>query len=244
MASTNVAKAVLEDAGFKVKTVSVTGALLFQGLATKDLDAIMCAWLPNTHADYYAKTKDKLVNLGANMEGADLGLAVPDYVDIKSIPELVDHAKEFKNRIVGIDPGAGIMRLAQEVIDHYKLPETLVEGSDATMTAVLADSIRREEPVVVTSWKPHWMWAAYDIRYLEDPDNIFGDPDEIDTLVRIGLKEDAPKAYALLDAIEMDGDDRSAIMAATRENDDPEANAKKWIEDNQDKVSKWMGAAK
>lgn len=247
VAATNVAKAMLEDAGYEVKTLAVTGALMFQGLANGDLDAILCAWLPTTHEDYYAKTRDKVENLGPNMKSADLGLAVPDYVDFKSITDLADKdvAKSLGNKIIGIDPGAGLMRLTGEVIEHYKLPETLVEGSDATMTAVLANAIRQEKPVVVTSWTPHWMWAAWELRYLEDPDNIYGDPDEIDTLVRKGLKEDHPKAYAVLDAIEVDGDARGAIMVADREDGaDPEANARQWIQDHADITSQWLEAAK
>ena len=246
VAATNVAKAVLEDAGYEVKTLAVTGALMFQGLANGDLDAIVCAWLPTTHEDYYEKTKDKVENLGANMKSADLGLAVPDYVDFKSIEDLTDKdvAKSIDNKIIGIDPGAGLMRLTGDVIDHYKLPETLVEGSDATMTAVLANAIRQEKPVVVTSWKPHWMWAEWDLRYLDDPDNVYGEPDEIDTLVRKGLKDDQPKAYAVLDAFELDGDARGAVMAADREDGaDPDANARKWVEDNKDITSKWLDAA-
>ena len=247
VAATNVAKVMLEDADYNVKTLAVTGALMFQGLANGDLDAIMCAWLPTTHEDYYAKTNDKVENLGPNLLSAELGLAVPDYVDFKSIADLADKdvAHSIDNRILGIDPGAGLMRLTGDVIDHYKLPETLVEGSDATMTAVLANAIRQQKPVVVTSWKPHWMWAAWDLRYLDDPDNVYGDPDEIDTLVRKGLKDEQPRAYAVLDAIEVDGDARGAIMVADREDGaDPEANARKWVQDHAEITSKWLEAGK
>lgn len=246
VAATNVAKAMLEDAGYDVKTLAVSAALMFEGLANGDLDAIMCAWLPTTHGDYYARTKDKVENLGPNMKSADLGLAVPDYVSFKSIKDLADKdvAKSLDNRIIGIDPGAGLMRLTSEVIAHYELPETLVEGSDATMTAVLANAVRQEKPVVVTSWKPHWMWAAWDLRYLDDPDKVYGDPDEIDTLVRKGLKDDHPKAHALLDVIEVDGDARGAIMVADREDGaDPDANARQWIQDNAEITGKWLDAA-
>lgn len=241
--ATNVTKGVLEDAGYDVKTISVSAALMYEGLANGDLDAIMCAWLPTSQADYYAKTRDRLENLGPNMDGAPLGLAVPDYVEARSIPDLVEHADDFGGRIIGIDPGAGIMRLTHNVIDHYELPMKLVEGSDATMVAVLDDAIRREQPVVVTAWEPHWMWVSYNLRFLDDPDNVFGDPNEIDTLVRKGLKEDEPRAYAILDAIKLDGEARGTLMVADRENDNQEANARQWIEDNQDLVSEWLAAA-
>ena len=87
------------------------------------------------------------------------------------------------------------------------------------------------------------MWVSYKLRFLDDPDNVFGDPNEIDTLVRKGLKEDEPRAYAILDAIRLDGEARGTLMVADRENDDQKANARQWIKDNQDMVSEWLAAA-
>lgn len=243
VASTSVVAVALEDAGYTVKMMSVSGAMMYAGLASSDLDAIVCAWLPTTHQDYYAKTKDSLDTLGANMKEAKLGLAVPDYVEIKSIPELADPqiAKQFENRIIGIDPGAGIMRLTHEVIKHYKLPETLVEGSDATMVGVLQDAIRQNKPVVVTSWTPHWMWAAWELRYLDDPDGVYGEPDDILTLARKGLQQEMPEAYGILGAFYLSGEDRGALMAASREaGANPKAVARKWVDENPEKVSQWL----
>ncbi len=245
VAATNVVALALEDAGYTVKKMSVTGAMMYAGLANGDLDAIVCAWLPVTHKDYYAKTRDKLDNLGPNMKEAKLGLAVPAYVKINAIPELADPAvaKKFQDRIIGIDPGAGIMRLTHKVIEHYKLPEKLIEGSDATMTGVLKNSIRQNKPVVVTSWTPHWMWAAWDLKYLDDPDNVYGKPDDIITLARQGLKADMPKAWAILDAFKMDGDARSAVMVAGRDDSaDATVDARAWMDAHPETVSAWMSA--
>lgn len=245
LAATDVTQAVLEKAGYKVQTMAVTAALMFQGLAHRDVDAVMCAWLPTTHADYYAKTKDQVVNLGPNMEKADLGLVVPDYVPFKTIPDLkqASVSKELGGKIIGIDPGAGLMRLTEKVIQHYGLPEKLVDGTDATMTAVLANAIRQHQPVVVTGWKPHWMWSSWKLRYLEDPDHVYGKPDHIDTLVRQGLKQDDPKAYAILDAIKLGGEARGAVMAASRKNGgDTGKAAQEWVEQHPDRVGKWISA--
>lgn len=241
VAATEVAAATLEKAGYQVETLSVSGAMLYSALANNDVDAMVCAWLPTTHENYYAKTKDKIENLGVNMEGTQLGLVVPAYVEIDSIEELTQNSELFDDRIVGIDPGAGIMNLTQKALDAYDLPLELVVGSDATMTAVLKDAIRKEEPVVVTGWTPHWMFAAWDLKYLEDPKNVYGDPEHIDSLVRIGLKEDMPEVHSILSAFEMNSDERSALMSANREeNADTKETAKAWLEDNAEKVNQWL----
>lgn len=246
LASTNVAAAVLEDAGYKVKTISVTAAMLYEGLANGDVDGMVCAWLPTTHKAYYAKTKDRLVNLGPNMKGTKIGLVVPSYVKIDSIEQLKDPAvaKKFDGRIVGIDPGAGIMSATEQAIKDYKLPEKLIVGSGATMTAVLGDSIRQNKPVVVTGWTPHWMWARWDLKYLNDPKLSFGKPENIDTLVRKGLKTDKPIAYQILNNFEWTGDDMGQVMAADRKDGaDPMTDAKNWIKAHQKIVDDWTATS-
>lgn len=44
-------------------------------------------------------------------------------------------------RIIGIDPGAGIMAASEKALIEYELDYELVEGSDATMVATLKQAI-------------------------------------------------------------------------------------------------------
>ena len=70
---------------------------------------------------------------------------------------------KFQGRIIGIEPGAGLMSASEEAIKEYGLSEyTLMDGSSATMTAALAEAIANEEWVIVTGWTPHWKFAAWD----------------------------------------------------------------------------------
>lgn len=243
MAATNVMAATLEKAGYEVKTMSVTTGLLYAGLAQGDVDAMVCAWLPTTHKVYYAKTRDRVVNLGANMTGTKIGLTVPSYVKIDSIAELTkpEVSKKFDDRIVGIDPGAGIMGATRKAIKAYKLPEKLVVGSGATMTAALGNAIRQHKPIVVTGWNPHWMWARWDLKYLKDPKGIYGQPEDIDTLVRKGLKKDHPKAYRILDNFQWKAEDMREVMKAdTKPGANRKADAKAWVEAHPKKVGAWL----
>ncbi|HET7561574.1 MAG TPA: glycine betaine ABC transporter substrate-binding protein [Rhodanobacteraceae bacterium] len=244
VASTDIVAATLESKGYKVKTISVSAAAMFEAVAQGDADAMVCAWLPTTHGAYYAKTQDQLDNLGPSMtKGTRLGLVVPDYVTINSITQLPAHAKQFQDRIIGIDPGAGIMSLTQKVIEHYKLPEKLVSGSGATMTAALKDAIDNHQWVVVTGWSPHWMWARFKLKYLDDPDGIYGAPDDIDTLARKGLQQDMPGAYAILDNFQWTAADMEQVMAENEKNNQPEANAKAWVKDHPTTVAEWTAGS-
>lgn len=241
VASTNVIAVVLEQAGYEVDLTSLSAAAMFQALSTGDADAIVAAWLPTTHADYMERLGDSIEDLGANLDGTKLGLVVPEYTDVDSIADLNDNADSFNGEIIGIDPGAGLMALSEKVVDTYDLELDLRSGSGATMTAALSSAINNEEDIVVTGWTPHWMFARFDLKYLEDPENVYGGAEQIHTAVRQGLEDDMPEAYAILDTFEWTPEQMGEVMLMNQESDsDPYENAKQWVEDNQDVVEQWL----
>lgn len=151
-----------------------------------------------------------------------------------TIGEKVDY------EIIGIDPGAGIMKAASKAISDYDLKDwKLVEGSSAAMTATLKKAYDKKEPIIITGWTPHWMFTAYDLKYLEDPKGSFGADENIHSIARNGLKEDMPEAYQVLDNFHWTTDDMGVVMMDIYEGEDPGKAAEKWIKDNADKVSEW-----
>ena len=243
VASTNVVKAVLQEKmGYKVDTIPVSAAAMWQGIASGDADAMVAAWLPTTHGHYLEKVKDKVVDLGPNLVGTKIGLVVPDYVTIDSIDQLNANADKFDGKIIGIDPGAGLMSKTEKAIKEYDLNKMeLIDGSGATMTAALADAIRQKQWIVVTGWTPHWMFARWQLKYLKDPKDVFGGEEEIDTVVRKGLKEDMPAVYNFLDKFHWTPADMQEVMSWNQDkNTTPYENAKRWIAENPDKVKAWL----
>ncbi|MBB3330108.1 glycine betaine/proline transport system substrate-binding protein [Halomonas campaniensis] len=242
VASTNVVRAVLEQAGYEVNMTSLSAAAMWQAMGSGDADAIVAAWLPTTHADYLDRVSDDVEDLGVNLDGTKLGLVVPAYSDVETIADLNDHADAFNGEIIGIDPGAGLMSLTEEVIDTYDLDLRLRSGSGATMTAALASAIDNEENIVVTGWTPHWKFARFDLKYLEDPQGVYGGAEQIHTIVRQGLADDMPEAHAILDAFEWTPEQMGEVMLMNQEEgSDPYENAKQWVEENQDIVASWLG---
>ncbi|MGP9798371.1 glycine betaine ABC transporter substrate-binding protein [Halomonas sp. 86] len=243
VASTNVVAAVLEQAGYEVDMTSLSAAAMFQALSTGDADAIVAAWLPTTHAEYMERIGDHVEDLGPNLNGTKLGLVVPSYTDVDSIADLNSNADLFNSEIIGIDPGAGLMGLTEQVVDTYDLDLRLRSGSDATMVAALSNAINNEEDIVITSWTPHWMFARWDLKYLEDPENVFGGAEQIHTVVRNGFADEMPEAYAILNAFEWTPEQMGEVMLMNQEDgSDPYENAKKWVEENQDVVEQWLNS--
>ena len=237
--ATNVVKAALEEKGYAVEIVPLAAAAMWQAVATGEADAMVAAWLPATHAAYLEKLKDQVVDLGPNVTGAKIGWAVPAYVELASIEDLKGNEASVGGKVIGIDPGAGLMRASEKAIQDYGLAVDLVEGSDATMTAALKDAVDRKEPIVVTTWTPHWMFGRWDLKYLDDPKGSFGGEETVNTVVRLGLENDDPEAYRILDNFALTLDQEQKLMVENEDGGDPAATAKAWVEANRQTVESW-----
>ena len=242
IATANIVKEAVEaNTDYIIELTPVSAAAMWQALASGDVDFITCAWVPATHGHYLERVGDRIIDLGPNVEGAQIGLVVPTYVEIDSIAELNDHAERFNGQITGIDPGAGIMSRAEEAIEVYNMDRMdLMESADAMMTAVLADKYEAGEWVVVTGWVPHWKFGKYDLKYLEDPENVFGDAETVNTVTRLGLDEDMPELFAIIDNYKLELEELHEVMAWIAETGDVTGSARRWIDENPDRVASWM----
>lgn len=243
LASIHVVQAVMVDyMGVPCEILPVSAAAMWQAVASGDCDGMVAAWLPDTHEEYYEKFKDQIVNLGPNLEGTRNGLVVPDYVTLGSIPQLPAQADQFDDRIVGIDPGAGIMSQAERAIQDYGLTDyTLVSSSGAAMAAALGDAIDQDQWIVVTGWRPHWMFQRWKLKFLDDPKTVFGEEGHISTIVREGLKADHPDVYTFLDQFYWTPSDMEQVMVWNQEPDaDPAVSARRWLRENPDRVKEWL----
>ncbi|MCA0757814.1 glycine betaine ABC transporter substrate-binding protein [Paenibacillus sp. N4] len=245
IASTFVVKEVLEQKlGYSVEMLQVDAGPMWAGISDGSADAMVAAWLPTTHASYTEKYKGKYEDLGPNLDGTKIGLVVPSYMDLASIEDLAadEAGKQVDHTIIGIEPGAGLMMSTEKALDEYGLRSdwTLLESSSAAMTTQLEKAYENKEPIIVTGWTPHWMFAKMDLKYLEDPKNVYGGDEQIHTIARQGLKEDQPEAYSFLDSFNWTPDDMAAVMVRIADGETPEAAAKAWVEQNADKVDAWL----
>ena len=220
-----------------------TGAM-YQGVHSGDLDAFMDTWLPSTQEAYWRRYENKVTRLAPWYEGgASTGLAVPDYVEARSIADLNKHWADFDGRITGIEAGAGEMGVVKGfVIPRYELDYTLEASTTPTMLSALEDAIREEKPIVVTAWQPHWMFDAYPIRYLEDPKGLMGEEEQLAAMVGKDLQRNKPEAYAMIKAARLN---REQLIGLEREINEsgPEMGAHNWLEENQSVVRPWTEAA-
>lgn len=155
--------------------------------------------------------------------------------------------KQINYTITGIEAGAGEMVTTQKAMKAYGMDKgnwQLQTSSTAAMLSTLGKSIRYKQPIVITGWTPHWMFTKYKLKFLKDPKNIYGKTEDINTIVRKGLKKDKPEAYELLNRFHWRPEQRSSVMLKVNHGESPRKAAGDWIKQNQAQVNSWTKGIK
>lgn len=238
VASTHVVAEVLKEMGYEVKTTPLDNAIMWESVAKGEVDGMVAAWLPSTHQAQYEQYKDQVENLGPNLEGAKLGIAVPSYMAVDSIADLSDEAGKT---ITGIEPGAGVVAAAENTVATYdNLSDwNVATSSSGAMTVALGQAIKNKEDIVITGWSPHWMFAKYDLKYLDDPEGTMGEAESINTMVRQGLADDLPEVYEVLDKFNWTQEDMEEVMLAINDGTSAEDAVKDWVTNHPEEVAAW-----
>ena len=241
VATTHVAAEVIKQKlGYDVKLQAVATGIMWQGVATGKLDAMLSAWLPVTHGEYWAKNKDKVVDYGPNFKDAKIGLIVPEYVKAVSIADLKTDTT-FKNKIVGIDAGSGVMLKTDQAIKDYGLDYKLQASSGAAMIAELTRAEDKKDSIAVTGWVPHWMFAKWKLRFLEDPKGVYGAAETVNSIGSKGLEAKAPEVAKFLHNFQWASKDEiGEVMLAIQDGAKPDAAAKDWVAKHPERVAEWI----
>lgn len=192
---------ILQDNGYTTKTLEVSdNDPLYTGLSNGDVDVLSSSWLERTHKSYWQRYGNDIADLGTYYDNAQNYLAVTTYSDIKSIDQLPQHAAELGNRIVGIEPGAGLTELTQDsVMPAYGLTGyKLALSSTTTMLTELKKATDAKQPIVVTLWKPFWANEAFPVRPLQDPKGAYGPPEKLHTVASKEFASSHPEVANML----------------------------------------------
>lgn len=241
---TGVAKKVLEDKGY---TVTVTEfaewGIAYAALTRGDIQA-MVSQTDYIAQDYWNKNKGRIEKISTVSYGCYQTFAVPKYVQIDSIDELKEKSGQFGGKIIGIEPGSGLMREANVALKEYGLPLQLVEGSTAGMTAALKSAVELKKPIVVTLWNPSWMFQKYDMKFLKDPKKVFSPPCAYHMIAQSGFSKNQPEARELLAAIYVPIEEITAINMAVNNGQTMDKAIQGWIAANGERLKRWENIKK
>jgi glycine betaine/proline transport system substrate-binding protein len=234
-----------EEVGYEQVTIKTSDLdSVYSSVAKGDLDAFQDVWLPNQR-DLLSSVEDDVEQLSYSYQGqTEQGLAVPSYMNTTSLNQLNDSEADL---ILGIEPGSVVMGVVyDEVMPTYRLKQKLVEASTEGMLTEVERLYNDREEFALVAWSPHWMNQRYDLRYLEDPNDAFGelnDPARITTIVNKNLSENEPAAYAFMDALIFNEDQLNDLESTIEEMGDPLEGARQWAQDNRDVWQPWVEAA-
>jgi glycine betaine/proline transport system substrate-binding protein len=243
-------KVALEEQGYTVNELEAEAGAIYTGVAEGDLDIMQDAWLPGTHGEAYvdmdgeAQLGEDLEDVGCWFNEGFLTIEMNEDSPAQSLDELADYADEYGSTIVGIEPGAGLTRTTQqEVMPTYGLEDwELPTSSSGAMLAELDSAMGAGEDIAVTLWHPHWAYAAYDIRDLEDPEGTLGDAERLYNLGRIGFHEDYPNVAQLLKNLHLTNEqllEIEDIMVVQNDRADNPGSIAEWLDQNPEFLDDW-----
>ena len=236
---TGITRKVLEDKGFTVEVTEFSEwGIAYAALAKGDVE-ILASQTDYVAHDYWDRNKRRLEKISPVSHGLYQGIAVPTYVNINSIEELNANAGTFGGKIIGIEPGAGLMRDAASAVESYGLDLQLVEGSTAAMTAALKSAYDRQEPIAVTIWEPSWMMQSFEMKYLADPKGVFPPPQSYYWIGQAGFSAENPAAREAIASVYVPLADITAINGAVSGGKTMDQAVADWIAAHEDLVTRW-----
>jgi glycine betaine/proline transport system substrate-binding protein len=231
-------KNVLEEKGYDVTLEYADAGTVFAGLSTGDYDLMLDGWLPTTHEAYMLQYGDSLVDLGSWNDDAANAIAVNADAPIDSLDQLAANADLFDNRLVGIEPGAGLTNATEKaVIPGYGLEKMdFVTSSTPAMLSELKAALAADENIAVTLWMPHWAYDEFDIKNLTDPKGALGTKETIHSLASTSFEKDFPALAGWISDFRMDSEMlyslENAMFNGSTESDDYAPIVQKWMTEN------------
>jgi len=249
--TTAVANRILQGLGYTPKIEVLSVPVTYMSMKNRDIDIFLGNWMPTMDGDRKTYVDAGTVEVvRPNLEGAKYVLGVPAYTyddGLKTFADIVKFKDRIGGKIYGIEPGNDGNRTVLGMIknDVYGTKDfDLVESSEQGMLAEVDRAIRRRQPIVFLAWEPHPMNTKYDIRYLDDPQAVFG-PNQgaatIFTNVRAGYLADCPNIGKFLQNLQFTLPIEDSIMGKILfDGAEPGKAAEDWLKANPDLWAKWL----
>jgi glycine betaine/proline transport system substrate-binding protein len=238
---THIAKQLLEQAGYKVELKNADVGVVYAGLKKGDIDIFMDAWLPDMHANYMAEYGDGIEDIAVSYPNGELGWVIPKSVEgIDSVADLKGKEDLFEGKIYGIDPGAGMTITSKEMIEAYGLDLEYMAGSEATMMSQVKRLSAKDKPVLFLGWRPHSMFATYDLKVLKDEKEFFK-TSEVHVLVNKDFKNKYKEAYEIMSKWSINVGDIEQQILAQEQGKQWEELAAAWIKEHPEEVKAITG---
>ncbi len=273
--TTHIASHLLEEMGYNVQLVTAGYFPQMAALEDNGVSATLEIWMTNI-ADLYDTAMDsgKVEDLGPlGLEPretwfyptfvGELCPGLPNWEALKDCGQVFQTAETFPNgRLLDYPADWGTSNV--ERLKGLDLPFTsLPAGSEGALVAEIKAAYDKESPLLLMFWKPHWIFAKYDLKQVElppyeegcwddpsvgiNPDDVY-DCDfkrgDVRKLAWVGFKEEWPAAHALLTALTLTNEQQIALIdQVDQKGRDVEDVAQEWLSQNEDTWQAWVSSA-
>ncbi|WP_397452361.1 glycine betaine ABC transporter substrate-binding protein [Pseudomonas sp. NA-150] len=241
-ASAAVVQAILEREGHEVVVSAFPHEEMFRRFGKEEFDLLVSAWLPDSHGAYLEPLMGGTRKLGVLYQPYCIW-GVPDYVPESAVSEIADLLKpevlaRMDRTLQGINPGAGISRFSQAMVQAYGLVQAgyhFQPGSEAACFDGYEQAVREQRWLVVPLWHPQYLHHRYRIRALQEPMGLLGGADDATLLIR---RDAEPRLSAQTLAILADLHLGNSVVtridhAIRKEGLDPLIAAREWLASRQ-----------
>lgn len=245
-----VASQLLDAMGYRTEQNELAVGVILNGLTSDDIDVYLGGWYPIEREMVEPLVNDdKVVKLTENIEDANSGLVVPEYVHeagVESVADLAQYRDRFDGEIQGIEAGTGINDAVLAAIDEDKAglgDWELRESSTSAMLAYADQRIANREWVTFVGWEPHWMNVSYDLYYLKDADDsgVAEIKSTVWTVVPAELQSEDANLYRFLSQYRISiADQNDWIYEYSHEERPADEVASEWIRHHYDTVAQWL----
>jgi glycine betaine/proline transport system substrate-binding protein len=249
IAKTNVASIIVDALGYQTEVQELGVPTVFQGLDTGDLDVFVEAWFPTMQSNF--DQVNDVESVTTNLEEATFSIAVNQEAcdaGVTSHEDLAEFADRFEEggtpTIYGLEPGNDGNQVVLDMIenDQYNLGDwEIIESSTNGMLSEVDRRLGDGEWVAWTGWAPHWMNNRYNMCLLEDPEEAWGGPSHVETLVNNEFPEQFPELYTFFEQMVVTPEiQRELIDGIDNSGLSPEEFALQWLRDNPEVTDNWL----
>lgn len=251
IATSSVAKVLLEDLGYEVKQTTASQQIIMAGIRDKRVDVYLGYWQPlmTPVVKPYLDAGTIAMLPEPSLSDARTTLAVPTYLYDKGLKTFADIAKFEKSlggKIYGLEAGVGSNKIIQEMIDTNKFGLgrfKLIQSGEIGIVSTLKRAEAGKKDVVFFGWTPHPMNVNFDISFLSGSDDVFAPNDgkaTVSTLTAPNYKAQCPNVHALLENLKFTAAEESEMMVPIMDREPADAVAGKWLKAHPERRATWL----
>ncbi|KSU53764.1 ABC transporter substrate-binding protein [Microbacterium enclense] len=256
------------ELGCTVTQKTVSSEVAWQGFGSGEIDVVLENWGHEALKEKYIEGDKTAVEVGPTGNDGIIGWYIPEwmtteYPDLKTWEDLNKYADLFATSESGgkgqlLDGDPSYVTNDEALVTNLGLNYQVVyAGSEAALIEAFRSAEANRTPLLAYFYEPHWFFTEQKLGHITLPEYTEGcdavpeqvacdyPPYVLDKIASSTWVEKDTPAVKLLQNFTWTNDDQNTVAAyIAKDNMSPEDAAKKWVDDNPDKVSAMLEGLK